>query len=171
MPASSKSISDLHPIGITYEDPATSSRIELAPNVLALLDSKRQLKFWDKERGGLLFVDIGVQDRVLVADASPPHRLDKAGRASLVLDHGRCLEDIKERFESGLRFVGYWHTHPERVPSISGDDIYAFTRNLRDRGLRLRQMLALVVGILHGSDGISAYLVSNKRVRQLKSIP
>ena len=170
MPVSSKPTSESPVTGVAYLDPDTSSRIELTPAVMTLLNENRQLRVWHKERGGLLFVDIAVNHHVLVADASPPHRADRAGRASLVLDHNRCLEDINQRFQSGLRFVGYWHTHPERYPALSNDDIYAFSRNLRNRGLGLEQMLAVVVGSSHELNGISVSLVAKKRVHKLEPI-
>lgn len=168
---SSKPTSELPTAGVAYLDPDTSSRIALTSVVMTLLDQNRQLRVWHKERGGLLFVDIAVNDHVLVADASPPHRDDKAGRASLILDHDRCLDDINQRFPRGLRFVGYWHTHPERYPSLSGDDIYAFSRNLEKRGLGLDRMLAIVVGTSRDAHGFSASLVSKQQVRKLELMP
>jgi hypothetical protein len=135
--------------------------------VVDLFDSHRQTRIWQRERGGLLFVDVGIHDVAVIADASPPHPSDRSWWTSLALDHARCLKDIEVRFNKGLRFVGYWHTHPEAHPHISGPDIAAFAQNLRSPGIELRRMLAIVVGTAKGQAGIAAHLVGPRSARQL----
>ena len=67
--------------------------------------------------------------------------------------------DIADRFERGLHFVGYWHTHPERNPKLSGIDQRALRQNLLDGGLAISKMIAVVVGSDTSENSICVCLV------------
>jgi hypothetical protein len=122
--------------------------VELTANVITLMAQHRQLRFWHRERGGLLFApSIGASDgRVVLADASPPHSRDRSGRMWLELDHRRCIEEIRDRFARGLHFVGYWHTHPERFPRLSSQDAVALRPLVDDPGIDLVRLIMIVIG-------------------------
>ena len=103
---------------------------------------------------------IGSADRCVdIIKVSGPHSADRRKRTSLSLDHDQCLADIKDQFDCGLHFVGYWHTHPEALPMLSGMDEHALARNLRRGGLEIERMIAVVVGNGLGGRCIRAYLV------------
>lgn len=122
--------------------------VELGDQVITLMAQHRQLRFWHRERGGLLFASsIGDSDgRVLVTEASPPHVRDRSGRTWLELDHQRCIEEIRDRFARRLHFVGYWHTHPERHPRLSSQDAIALRPLAEDPGIDLARLIMIVVG-------------------------
>lgn len=122
--------------------------VELSAHVIALMTQHRQLRFWHRERGGLLFApSIGASDgHVLLTEASPPHRHDRSGRTWLELDHRRCIEEIRHRFARGLHFVGYWHTHPERFPRLSSQDSVSLRPLMDDPGIDLVRLIMIVVG-------------------------
>ena len=122
--------------------------VELTAKVITLMAQHRQLRFWHRERGGLLFASsIGALDgRVALAEASPPHSRDRSGRTWLELDHQRCIEEIRDCFARGLHFVGYWHTHPERYPRLSSQDAVALRPLVNDPGIDLVRLIMIVVG-------------------------
>src|SRR5690606_10229104 len=94
---------------------------------------------------GILFAEsVGTSGHIEVCEASRPHPGDLAGWNWLELGHRRCLDEIGSRFERGLHFVGYWHTHPERRPRPSTRDVDAMRRNLE--GMSLEKLLAVIVG-------------------------
>lgn len=135
--------------------------IEFAPAVVKMMQRHRQNAPWKREKGGLLFAtaSAGEADIISIIEASPPHRLDKTTRCSIELNHGRCQSEVTHANSKGLAFVGCWHTHAELKPSISGIDIRSITKNLGHKASGLNRMLAVIVGIRRGRDGISVYLV------------
>lgn len=118
---------------------------------------------WHRESGGLLFApSIGSDNgAVRITDVSGPNSGDRRSRYSLKLDYRACLKDIAKRFDDGLHFVGYWHTHPEEYPSLSSTDRRAFAKNLRDGGLEIEKMIAVVIGNGNGPDSIHASIVDS----------
>lgn len=152
-----------------FSIPDSGYRIVLAGAVVKVLGRHRQRFAWNRERGGLLFADsdeISAQD-VRIAEASPPHPRDRGSRYGLKLDHVRCVEEVREANRRGLVFVGYWHTHPERVPEISHQDISSFYENLREGSHGLTQLLAVIVGTRAEAAGMAGYLVSSQRETRL----
>lgn len=130
-----------------YRDPISGLAVSINDRVRDIFARHRQRKFWHRERGGVLFAkSVGTNGHIEVCDATSPHELDRAGWSWLELDHQRCLEEIQDRFERGLHFVGYWHTHPEPHPIPSPRDVAALQRNLGGGGIPLQKLLAVIVG-------------------------
>lgn len=115
----------------------------------------------------MLFAREGGSTLVDVCKATPPHRDDRATYASLVLDPKRCADEIRIANADGLWFVGYWHTHPEKLPHLSNDDIQAFESNLRSPAIGISAMLAIVVGSSGCPSDFSSYIVSHGRLTKL----
>jgi len=155
---------------MNYQDPQTSAVIELAPDVIALLSAHKQWGFLSRERGGLLFLRHEPQDRIYVSQATAPHKRDKSTRTSLVLDPKRCSDEIRSANERELWFVGYWHTHPERLPRISSHDLIAFENCLASPAVGISAMLAVIVGSSGAPEEFSAYLIGNKKVTELDKL-
>jgi hypothetical protein len=120
-------------------------------------------RFWEKERGGQLFADVSRPDGVWLALATPPHPADSAGRSWLVLDPERCRREIEHANANGLRLIGYWHTHPQRVPSLSAQDSTSFHRFAQRYRKDLPHPLAVIVGQSLRSDGIRAWSIRDGR--------
>lgn len=131
----------------------------------------RQRRFWQREAGGLLFApSVGSQNgQVDIEVVTGPNPGDRRTRYSCALEHETCLADIAAQFEKGMKFVGYWHTHPEPEPSLSAVDRRAFAKNLIAGGLRIDRMLAAVVGNGNSMDTISVCLVTTDRVIELEA--
>tara|TARA_R110002073_G_scaffold50729_1_gene133980 strand:+ start:290 stop:802 length:513 start_codon:yes stop_codon:yes gene_type:complete len=143
-----------------------SLQVIVEDNCLQHWDKHRQRRFWQPEVGGLLFApSVGSVDGcVCITTITGPHSSDRGKRYSLLLDHERCLSDIELQFSRGLHFVGYWHTHPERAPALSGVDLKAFHEILKSGGVLVERFIAVVVGI-QSCD--SVYLVEKDRATQL----
>jgi integrative and conjugative element protein (TIGR02256 family) len=141
---------------LQFDHPEFPIRVIIDESCLDHWAGFRQTRKWHRESGGLLFApSVGTADgTVRITDVSGPNAADRRRRYSLTLDHRQCLKDIVSRFEQGLHFVGYWHTHPEKYPSMSGADRRAFARNLRDGGLEIEKMIAVIVGNGFGPDSI-----------------
>ncbi len=143
-----------------YLDPESGLVVSIAPPVLQLFERSRQ-RLWQRERGGVLFAEsVGTDGHLEILDATAPHAHDRAGWNWLTLDHQRCLDEISDRFVRGLHFVGYWHTHPERIPSPSARDITVLQRNLLGGGVPLQKLIAVIVGTDRTAAGLCVATVS-----------
>ncbi|MEN4558421.1 Mov34/MPN/PAD-1 family protein [Pantoea agglomerans] len=109
------------------------------------------------ERGGQLFVDLTHPDGIILSLATAPHKADKAGRTWLELDPERCKKEIQEANALGLRLIGYWHTHPQVIPQISGADISSFSRFAQRYSQVLPHPVAIIVGTSPDTSGIKAW--------------
>ncbi|WP_425471671.1 Mov34/MPN/PAD-1 family protein [Salinisphaera japonica] len=150
-----------------------SSRVLLSDDVCSSMAVHRQRRFWQPERGGLLFADRSHASRseILISEATPPHSTDRSRRNSLEIAHKRCCEEIQDANRRGLLFVGYWHTHPEANPSLSQLDVTSFTKNLSDGDHGLTSFLAIVVGSSKSiHDGFACYLITNQQHERLSPL-
>lgn len=138
-----------------YVDAASGLHVQIDAAAWAVFDAHRQWRVWQRERGGVLFApSAGSDGQLTLVEASAPHPRDKAGWAWLELDHQRCLTEIEERFRRGLHFVGYWHTHAEKHPVPSKRDVDVFRANLREGGIALEKLVAVIVGTAPDAAGV-----------------
>lgn len=109
------------------------------------------------ERGGQLFVNPTHPSGIVLSLATPPHPADRVGRTWLELNADRCMKEIKEANEQGLRLIGYWHTHPQAIPQISPADISSFARFAQRYERELPHPVAVIVGTSPIAGGIKAW--------------
>ena len=144
-----------------YRDQDSDLTVSITSPVLRVFDGSRQ-RLWQRERGGVLFAQsIGSDGHLEISEATGPHPKDRAGWNWLELDHQRCLDEISDRFSRGLHFIGYWHTHPERIPRPSARDFIVLQRNLQEGGIALRKLIAIIVGTGRTEAGVCVAIVSD----------
>ena len=114
-------------------------------------------KSGEHERGGQLFVDPTHPGGIILSLATAPHKADKAGRTWLELNPERCMKEIQEANALGLRLIGYWHTHPQVIPQISGADISSFSRFAQRYSHVLPHPVAIIVGTSQDTSGVKAW--------------
>lgn len=135
--------------------PSIDVELLVSQNVADIFNLYRQNK--GVEQGGQLFIDPFNRKGVVLVEASIPHPNDRAGRAWLELDEVRCKQEIIRANAKGLRLIGYWHTHPQRIPRISSEDLNSFFNFSKKYSKELPYPLAVIVGTSHQSDGIKAW--------------
>ncbi len=108
------------------------------------------------EGGALCFTSL-IQTVSFCLLQQAPHKADKAGRTWLELDPERCKKEIQEANALGLRLIGYWHTHPQVIPQISGADISSFSRFAQRYSQVLPHPVAIIVGTSPDTSGIKAW--------------
>lgn len=131
-----------------------------------IFQSNRQFGYHTCERGGQLFIGIDQLGEFWLF-ATPPHSLDKSGRTWLELDNSRCKSEIIEANACGLRLVGYWHTHPQEVPTLSSQDVLSLTAFSDRNKDTLQNPLAVIVGRSSKKEGIRAW---SHRSSELQSL-
>lgn len=139
-----------------WEWPSVDGSLLVTGKLLNTLAMHRQ-RAWHSERGGQLFVDPNDARGLVLAVATPPHADDRAGWTWLELDTERCRQEIRVQNEAGLRLVGHWHTHPQKVPRISPTDVRSVAQFAKKNGL-IASPLAVIVGQSKEPDGIQAWI-------------
>jgi integrative and conjugative element protein (TIGR02256 family) len=115
---------------IVFEIGHSGQSLQIIDSVLQHFDRYRQVRFWQREAGGLLFARFKLPT-IEVVEATGPRRTDRRTRCSYSPDVGAERSEIEQRFARGLHFVGCWHTHPEDVASPSHVDIVGLCRSTR----------------------------------------
>lgn len=140
----------------TWDWPDTGAHLHVSIEAGAVLRGARQ-RWWESERGGQLFADVSRADGLWLALATPPHTNDRAGRHWLSLDPDRCRDEIERANAQGLRLIGYWHTHPQRVPALSEQDLRSFRQFMEIHRAQLPHPLAVLVGQVRQPNGIRVW--------------
>ncbi len=133
-----------------------ASELMVSQGVADVLGKYRQ-EGYGKEQGGQLFVNPTSQGGLLLALATPPHDADRSGWSWLELDPKRCQQEIYNANAQGLRLIGYWHTHPQVVPTISSMDVRSFSRFAARYTQDLPHPIAIIVGTSSKPEGIKAW--------------
>ncbi|HCF7008358.1 TPA: Mov34/MPN/PAD-1 family protein [Pseudomonas aeruginosa] len=137
--------------------PSLEVSLKVGPSAARIFDESRQLSH-PRERGGQLFADLSAADGIALV-VTPPHPADGSGLTWLELDEQRCRREIAEANAQGLRLIGYWHTHPEPVPSPSAKDIASFRAFAAHYQHELPCPVAVIVGTAMVANGIRAWSV------------
>lgn len=120
--------------------------LRLSPDVLKVFDAHRQKGWFSKETGGQLFA--AIEDDVWhVVTATGPRAADRRGRFYFWPDRRAEQREIDQHFASGLIYVGDWHTHPEKVPTPSRDDIVSMENVVRESTFYTSGLLLCIVGL------------------------
>lgn len=128
-------------------------QVELMPPALTTMMSYRQTGFFSKEAGGQMFASL-CPNLWRIESATGPRASDRRGRSFYWPDRAAEQEEINRHYAEGLEFVGDWHTHPERVPRPSGNDLRSVDNVVRESVHRLPGILMCIVGISERAEGL-----------------
>lgn len=134
---------------------ATFDRVTVRfdPVALKMFDAYRQKGWFQREAGGQLFADIKGEIWHVVA-ATGPRAADRRGRFHFWPDRIGEQKEIDQHYSAGLEYVGDWHTHPERVPTPSQDDIVSIENVVRKSTLHTPGLLLCIVGLAAFPGGL-----------------
>jgi integrative and conjugative element protein (TIGR02256 family) len=130
---------------IAFEIGYSGQSLQFSDTVLRRFDRSRQVHFWHREAGGLLFARFDLP-KIEVCEATGPRRTDRRSRYSYSPDVQAEQLEIEQRFTHGLHFIGCWHTHPENVPSPSHVDMRNTAECVRRSNHALNGFVMVIVG-------------------------
>ncbi|WP_051124913.1 Mov34/MPN/PAD-1 family protein [Sphingomonas sp. PAMC 26605] len=76
----------------------------------------QQMRWWQREAGGLLFARIAGPE-ITIVEATGPHPKDLRSRFSFSTSLERQQAVVETRFDMGLHYVGDWHPEARPKPS------------------------------------------------------
>jgi integrative and conjugative element protein (TIGR02256 family) len=124
----------------------------LADPVLEHFVQHRQ-RFYQREAGGQLFSRL-CEGQLLIERATGPRRSDRRTRFSFVPDRPEEQVEILALHEQGLHYVGDWHTHPQRAPRPSAEDLRSIGDCFRRSQHKLDAFVLIIVGQLDPPAGL-----------------
>lgn len=144
-------------------------KIIIADNVQAIFKSHIQYKEKFNESGGILLGQ--VKDNVIyILKASTPNEFDKSARFSFVRSKSAAQIIVNYEFENSegkTIYLGEWHTHPEKKPKPSNQDIKMIEAQFRLGILNEDFILLMIQGI--GMLYICVYIGGNRHTVLLKN--
>jgi integrative and conjugative element protein (TIGR02256 family) len=135
----------------------SGQHLVLAPEVLRHFRQHQQRHWWQSEAGGQLFARIQGAE-IMVGKASGPRPTDRRTRASYQGDRRAELREIKENYETGLHYVGDWHTHACAKPVPSNRDLDTISDIAKRSSHGLNALVLMIVGTDPGPAGICSLL-------------
>jgi integrative and conjugative element protein (TIGR02256 family) len=147
----------------------TSQRLLIAASVLKTFDVYRQTLPWKREAGGQLF-GIVTDEKVIVYEASRPHRRDERGRYHFRSHPETARIAIAAAHAKGLLFLGEWHTHAEGKPRPSWEDIQAMRTITARSKLNTSGSLLLIRGTSPVPTGLGAFLFAEAAANSFVSL-
>ncbi|WP_063800339.1 Mov34/MPN/PAD-1 family protein [Bradyrhizobium lablabi] len=130
---------------ISFDIGHSGQSLTFDDGVLAHFQRHKQIRFWQREAGGLLFARMNLPV-ISVCRITGPRFGDRRSRYSYRPDERAEQREIEKMFRDDFHFVGCWHTHPEDFASPSKLD----TRNISDCVRRSQHALNGFVMVIVG---------------------
>jgi hypothetical protein len=143
--------------GLVYRIPGATWCLELSPGIAAQLAEQAQRHWWAKESVGQLYTRDMTGD-VLRVDVVTKLRAQWASHTGVQLDVALVNKERAQLFKKGLHCLGFWHSHPESVPSPSSEDI-AMAANHAMASLNVfAGILFVIVGTAVAPSGLGVWV-------------
>lgn len=144
---------------------SVAQQVLIGADILTHMHRYRQWLPWAKEAGGQLFGTIS-PEQILVTAATGPYPRDERSRYHYRSDPAAAQRAIRAQAESGLLYLGEWHTHAEDHPDASGLDSDAMRLLLAKSRLNSNALLMLIIGRKTTVDSLGLWTVAPERVDQ-----
>lgn len=156
--------------GLVYRIPGATWCLELSPVITACLADQAQRHWWSKESVGQLYTKDMTGD-VLRVDVVTKLHAKWASHTGVRLDVAKVNEERARLFKQGLHCLGFWHSHPESVPSPSSDDIAMATDHAKASLNVYAGILFVIVGTADAPLGIGVWVHDGTKMLQAYSEP
>jgi len=138
---------------IAYPIATSGQSVVLTDAVVAHFKKHRQNRWLKREAGGQLFARLRIPE-IIIEEATGPRSSDRRGRYHYIPDRRAEQAEIEERYESGLHYVGDWHTHPTAVPQPSSLDLGTIQECFIESSHNLAGFILIIVGSSQPPKGL-----------------
>lgn len=119
--------------------------VTILPDVVEWFIAQRQTSWLSIEAGGQLF-GRATNGQWVVEICTGPRPTDVRSTCRYAPDVNAENKEIMEMYERGMHFLGDWHTHYQKIPTPSRQDIVATQRCYHGAITGLPGFLMIVVG-------------------------
>ena len=127
----------------------------------------RQISINSDEAGGQLFAKFEGCNTIIV-EATKPKALDRRSRYGFIPSQWLQRMEIRSQYKLGNHFVGDWHTHPQPIPSPSGEDVKSMVDCYRKSRHELKAFLMVIVGMAETPENLFVCLVNRNGISKLR---
>lgn len=156
-------------MSLVYSFESGGPFVLITDEAIASMIRHRQKSLNDKEAGGQLFAKFE-GDNAIIVEATEPKPFDKRSRYGFIPSQWLQRQEIKSKYKQGKHFVGDWHTHPQPLPSPSGDDKESMIDCFRKSRHELKAFLMVIVGSAEPPENLYVCLVDGSGIAKLKLI-
>jgi len=125
-------------------------RIEIENGLIQRMQQYRQMNALSPEAGGVIFGrELIDTDNLIINNMTEPYEHDKRSRFSFRRKDTGHIEYYKRIYdESGgiIKYVGEWHTHPEKIPKYSILDKREWMKILKEKPA-IPPLYFIIIGI------------------------
>lgn len=117
--------------------------------VLAIFENHRQVTPHSHESGGIVFGQV-VGNIIYINRASTPNSFDKSSRYRFERDKRAAQILVTYEYlnsDKKITYLGEWHTHPENIPTPSGQDRTMIKDQYKTSTLNEPFLLLIIQGI------------------------
>lgn len=152
-----------------YQVSGSNWKLQFAPQVTSLLLNHAQTGRNTKESVGQLYTTDLTKSVVYVEHATclAPKL---ASWSRVKFDTKKALSEREYLFEQGLHCVGIWHTHPESIPTPSGEDRRLSRDYARAAIPHLEGIVFVIIGSLALPDGFRVWVDDGKKLHPASHI-
>ncbi|EOU2013882.1 hypothetical protein C4D22_04760 [Clostridium perfringens] len=144
-------------------------KLKINDDLVACMNSYKQLNLKDKEAGGILIGYITNDNNIIIEYITKPFDKDIRKRFSFIRrdnKHEKILNSIWKNNGEVHTYVGEWHTHPEDYPIFSCID----KKNWINLGRNIKPSKTRYINIIVGNKELRVweYNVINKKIERIK---
>ena len=150
---------------LVYELPNRELLI-IDSEVVCYLSRKKQKRF-QFERGGILFAHFE-EGKTIVSLATGPYKKDLQRPFQYQPHKKSAQNDIESKFKEGLHYIGEWHTHPQKIPRPSQQDLNTLQHCYRRSKHILNFMVLIIVGQNQFPEGLWVGVSNGLKMYALK---
>lgn len=148
---------------VTGHHAGVDQRVRLRADVMSKVHEHRQLSSRATEAGGQLFGTI-TAELIDVIKATGPYTGDERSRYRYRSNPVAAQRAIQEQSQTGLLYLGEWHTHAEDFPGSSALDDDSMQLLLARSQLNSNALLMLIAGRVKTVAGLALFVVAPDRV-------
>jgi hypothetical protein len=143
--------------GLVYRIPSAAWSLALPADTVMRLTSFAQHRWWSKESAGQIY-SADLSGGVVQVDALTKMRPSSSSRAGVRLDIPAAMDERVKFFKQGLHCLGFWHSHPQKVPEPSQADIAMAADHARASKEIFAGIVFIIVGTAPPPDGLGVWV-------------
>lgn len=144
-----------------FKLPGASWKLGLSDEALSEFASHAQTRLFMRESVGQLFAR-DLTGSVVLVEAATVLKPRKASRMRVQFDVTQLMAERQRKFSEGLHFVGFWHTHPEPVPTPSHEDEELASAHALAAQPTMVGIVFAIVGTAPMPDGLGLWIHDGK---------
>lgn len=149
----------------------TTKKTELIINkeAVTVLHRYQQTTLFKKEGCGVLLGSLYADGCYSIEMATTPMRKDHRSRNTFkLLDSGHQLfvDKFHEESDGELFYLGYWHSHPEKVPSPSNIDRVEWKKNHRKNINHSETLFYPIIG----TNQLCVWTIENNKLIKMDNV-